>query len=133
MRRTAHALVVLTLLTAASAAPAAEAPGRAKMNAYFAPGFTDAAWQKDAVARVMKHWAPPATKAAGKKLVLISTIGADGALAGLRVNEPWQTGDPAWDGAAVEAIKKASPFAPLPKSWKHATLEVHWHFETARP
>lgn len=131
MRRLVPVLAALTIATAALAAPTAT--GRATMNAYFAPGFADTTWQKDAVARVMRQWKPPATKAVGKKLVLISTIGADGALTGLRVNDPWQTGDPAWDGAAVEAIKKASPFAPLPQAWKHPALEVHWHFETARP
>ena len=98
-----------------------------RFNAYFTPAFTDAAYQKEAAAKVLKAWKPPAGAPAGKKTVLIAQIAKDGSLAGLRDN--LLTGFKPWDDAAVAAVKKAVPFAPLPKSWGFATMEVHFHFE----
>jgi protein TonB len=100
-----------------------------RFNAYFTPAFTDVAYQKEAAAKVLKAWKPPAGAAAGKKTVLIAQIAKDGSLAGLR--EHVQTGFKPWDAAAVAAVKTAAPFAPLPKSWAFATMEVHFHFEVA--
>jgi len=41
------------------------------------------------------------------------------------------TGSKPWDDAAIAAVKAAAPFAPLPKTYPHPTLEVHFHFEAA--
>jgi hypothetical protein len=101
-----------------------------KFNAYFTPAFTDAAYQKEAAAKVLKAWKPPAaTPAPGKKTVLIALIATDGKLAGLR--DHLMTGAKPWDDAAIAAVKGAAPFAPLPKSWGYPTMEVHFHFEVA--
>jgi len=98
-----------------------------RFNAYFTPAFTDAAYQKEAAAKVLKAWKPVAGAPAGKKTVLIVQIAKDGTIAGLR--DHLLTGFKPWDDAAVAAVKKAAPFAPLPKSWGFATMEVHFHFE----
>lgn len=114
-----------------TAAPPAAAPAKARqpmLNAYLAPGFSDAAWQKAAFDKVLKNWKPGALPPAGKKTVIISNVARDGAIVGAR--EHMASGVPAWDKAAAEAVTKATPFPPLPKSWPHATLEIHWHFET---
>lgn len=117
------AIAVLAVLTAASA------DGRKPvLNVYVAPGFDDVAWQKAALDKVLKAWKPGPVPAAGKKLVLISTVARDGSLLGARDN--MVSGVPAWDQAAIEALKKAAPFPALPKTWPHPTLEIHWHFET---
>jgi protein TonB len=100
-----------------------------KFNAYFTPAFTDTAYQKEAAAKVLKAWKPVAGAPAGKKTVLIAQIAKDGSLAGLRDN--LLTGYKPWDDAAIEAVKRAAPFAPLPKSWGYPTMEVHFHFEVA--
>ena len=100
-----------------------------RFNAYFASAFTDAAYQKEAAAKVMKGWKPVAGPEPGKKTVLIAMIGRDGKLMGLRDN--MTTGNKAWDDAAIAAVKAAAPFAPLPKTYTYPTLEVHFHFEAA--
>jgi protein TonB len=61
--------------------------------------------------------------------VLIARIAKDGTLAGL--DNHLMTGFKPWDDAAIAAVKKAAPFAPLPKSWAYPTMEVHFHFEVA--
>ena len=98
-----------------------------RFNAYFTPTFTDAAYQKEAAAKVLKAWKPPASQPTGKKTVLIAQIAKDGTLAGLR--DHLMTGAKNWDDAAIAAVKKSAPFAPLPKSWGYETMEVHFHFE----
>jgi protein TonB len=98
-----------------------------RFNAYFTPAFTDTAYQKDAAAKVLKAWKPVAGAPVGKKTVLIAMIAKDGTLSGLRDN--LMTGFKPWDDAAIAAVKKAAPFAPLPKSWGFPTMEVHFHFE----
>ena len=35
-----------------------------------------------------------------------------------------------WDDAALAAVRKAAPFAALPKSFPDPHVEVHWHFAT---
>ena len=100
-----------------------------RFNAYFTPAFTDAAYQKDAAAKVLKAWKPVAGAPAGKKTVLIAQIAKDGTLAGLR--DHVMTGFKPWDDAAIAAVKKAAPFAPLPGSWTYPAMEVHFHFEVA--
>jgi len=100
-----------------------------RFNAYFTPAFTDAAYQKEAAAKILKAWKPAAGAPAGKKTVLIALIAKDGTLAGLR--DHVMTGFKPWDDAAIAAVKKAAPFAPLPKSWSFPTMEVHFHFEVA--
>ena len=98
-----------------------------RFTAYFTPAFTDAAYQKEAAAKVQKAWKPPANAPAGKKTVLIAQIAKDGTLAGLK--DHLMTGSKPWDDAAIAAVKGAVPFAPLPKLWAHPTMEVHFHFE----
>jgi protein TonB len=98
-----------------------------RFNAYFTPAFTDTAYQKEAAAKVLKAWKPVAGAPVGKKTVLIATIAKDGTLAGL--GDHLMTGFKPWDDAAIAAVKKAVPFAPLPKSWGYPTMEVHFHFE----
>jgi len=122
MKSIAFAICVLFLV---AAAPAGKAQPR--MNAYFATGFDDAAYQKQAVDKVLAAWAPKGQPAAGKIAVLISKIGRDGKLRELYFHQ--NSGDKAWDDAAEAAVAKAAPFPPLPKPYPHDTVEVHWHFE----
>lgn len=112
----------------ASGAAAAPAPRRPKVTAYFAKGFDDAAWQKDAHDRFVKAWKPASLPAAGKKTVVITVIARDGTITG--ATEHAFSGSAAWDKAAFAAVRAANPLPPLPRTWPHATLEVHWHFET---
>ena len=125
--RTATALCAALLVAAGAALAAAPAKKAPRMNAYFATGFDDAAYQKQAVDKVLKAWAPTSRPAPGKLAVLISKIGRDGKLRELYFHQ--KSDEAAWDRAAETAVEKAAPFPPLPKSYPHDTLEVHWHFE----
>ena len=101
-----------------------------RLNVYFTTGFEDATWQRVAFDKVAKSWNPAALPAPGKKAVMIATIARDGRLIGASLHV--SSGSAEWDKAAEDALKKASPFPPLPKSWPQTSLEVHWHFENAK-
>jgi len=101
-----------------------------RFNAYFTTGFTDAAYQQEAAAKVLKAWKPPKAAPVGKKTVLRAEISSDGKLAGLIDHQ--LTGNKPWDDAAIAAVRAAVPFKPLPKSWPHPTLEVDFHFEATK-
>ena len=99
-----------------------------RLNGYFAADFTDVAYQQAAFNKVLKGWKVTAPlPPAGKKTVVISTIGRDGALLGTKFN--LKSGNEAFDAAAEAAVKSAAPFARFPVSYKQPTVEVHWHFE----
>lgn len=120
-------LIAETRLPAAAAGPATKAKPR--LNVYFQSDFTDASYQKASFEKVLKSWAPPAAlPAPGKKTVVQSSIGREGKLISALVT--MKSGSTAWDAAALAAVRKASPFAPLPAAYKGPQLEVHWHFET---
>jgi len=106
------------------AAPAPQ-PGP-RLNAYFAKGFEDAAWQRAAFDKVARSWKAASPPEVGKKAVVISTITRDGKVMEAKIGTP--SGSEGWDQAAVEAVKSAAPFPPLPRSWAGTSLEVHWHF-----
>ena len=103
---------------------------KASLNCYFPSAFTDAAYQKTALDKVLKAWVVPRQlPAAGKKTVVQSSIGRDGKVIGAFVSLKSGVGD--WDAAALAAVRKAGPFAPLPRSLSGSQIEVHWHFTVA--
>lgn len=112
---------------AASAAPATCSP---RLQVFFAAAFKDQAYQQKAYQKAAASWKrPAASPKAGGKAVVIVTIGRDG-----RTTPPvlhMKSGSDAWDAAALEALRKAAPFEPLPKSYAGSSVEVHFHFECA--
>jgi TonB family protein len=124
---------VLVLALAVSPALAAEKSAAAKkpvpqLHSYFAADFTDMQYQQAAFNKVLKGWKVTAPlPPAGKKTVVISTIGRDGALLDTRFN--LKSGSAAFDDAALAAVKAAAPFAKFPASYARPSVEVHWHFE----
>ncbi len=132
------AIAVLALLSALpivgaveegkSASPKASKAPPYRLNVYFPADFKDAAYQKAAFQQVLASWKPKGPPpAAGKKAVVIATIGKDGKLVGADFN--LKTGSPDFDQAALDAVKQAAPFKPLPRGYAPSTIEVHWHFE----
>ena len=111
-------------------APAASCQPR--LQTFFAADFTDAAYQQKAYNKVAAVWKrPPALPAAGAKAVVIVSIARDG-----KTGPPllhMKSGSDPWDAAAILAVTSASPFDALPKSYPRDTVEVHFHFECARP
>jgi protein TonB len=58
--------------------------------------------------------------------VVIVTIRKDGTASAPALH--MKSGSDAWDAAAMEAVRKAAPFDPLPKSYRPPSVEVHFHF-----
>ena len=126
MNRNIVAAVLILAALSFSAAPAAKGP-QARLDAYFQADFTDVSYQQAALQKVLKAWAAPRPlPAAGKKAVVVSTLQRDGTITGTYLN--MQSGNEAFDRAASEAVTKASPLAPLPKSYPQPSTEIHWHF-----
>ena len=99
-----------------------------QLKVYFAADFKDPVYQKKVYTKVASAWKRPAsTPKPGSKAVVIAVIQRDGKAPGPTLH--LSSGSDAWDAAATEAVKKASPFEPLPKTYTRPTVEVHFHFE----
>jgi protein TonB len=123
-------LTVLFGLMAAATVIGFAATGSPSLTVYFAKDFTDTAYQKGAYQRVASSWTRPAkTPAVGSKAVVQMTLTRDGTLASASVTT--KSGEEMWDAAALAAVRKAAPFAPLPPGYANPTTEVHVHFEWA--
>jgi protein TonB len=113
----------------------ADAPGRSRLAAaapqlkvYFAADFKDEAYQKKTYTKVASAWKRPASlPEAGKKAVVIAVIQKDGTAPAPTLH--LASGSDPWDKAALEAVRKAAPFDPLPKTYSRPSVEVHFHFE----
>jgi len=121
-------------VTTAVAGPAATTPGAKscspRLQAYFASDFKDADYQKKAFQKIAAAWKrPKESPAAGAKAVVITSIAASGAASAPVLH--MKSGSDGWDAAALAAVKAAVPFDPLPKSYAHPSVEVHFHFECA--
>lgn len=127
-RGTRIAAAWLALYCATAVAVAAQ--GSPRLNAYFTKGFEDAAWQKRAFDAVAKSWVAAAPPAPGRKAVVLSTVTREGKVLEARLDT--SSGSDVWDRAALDAVRKASPFPSLPESWPNSSLEVHWHFAFAK-
>jgi protein TonB len=127
-----HALRVLATAVAILAPHPSLAPPVAaaapQLKVFFAADFKDAVYQKKTYDKVASSWRRPATTPRpGAKAVVIAVIQKDGA-----APEPvlhFKSGSDAWDAAALEAVRKAAPFEPLPKGYPRPSVEVHFHFE----
>jgi outer membrane biosynthesis protein TonB len=127
-----------TSAAAAGSARGAAAPdGKAaagacspRLQAFFAVDFTDQSYQQKAYQKVAGRWKRPADlPKAGSKAVVIATIQRDG-----QAQKPvlhMKSGADAWDAAALASVSGASPFEPLPASYRRDAVEVHFHFECA--
>jgi len=99
-----------------------------RLQVFFAADFKDADYQHAVYMKVASSWKrPSATPRPGGKTVVIAVIQKDG-----RAPDPvlhLKSGSDAWDAAALDAVKKAAPFHPLPQGTTRPSVEVHFHFE----
>ena len=124
VRRLAALLAAAALAVLGSATALAQ--GRPSLNVYFQSTLKDASYQKAVFQKVASTWkAPASSPAVGKKCVVQATISRDGRVQNAFVS--MESGVKAWDKAALAAVEKSSPFAPLPASYDHKTLEAHFH------
>jgi outer membrane biosynthesis protein TonB len=116
------------LLIACMAPPTPLHAGTPRLQMYFAADFTDQAYQKKTYAEVAAAWKMPAeTPKEGAKTVVIVRIQRDGAAPDPTLH--LLSGSEPWDKAALDAIHRAAPFDPLPKTHRGGSVEVHFHFE----
>jgi protein TonB len=96
------------------------------LKVYFQAQLDDAKYQQAAFDKVARSFTPPGTKPAlGKKTVVQAIIARDGKLISTTVG--MTSGAKTWDDAALGAVKRAGPFAPLPASFPASSVEVHFH------
>ena len=129
MKRALWILAAAVAILAHQSAPALPAAAAApQLKVFFAADFKDAVYQKKTYEKVASSWRRPATTPRpGAKAVVIAVIQKDGG-----APEPvlhFKSGSDAWDAAALEAVRKAAPFEPLPKGYPRPSVEVHFHFE----
>ncbi|WP_343073323.1 energy transducer TonB [Pyxidicoccus fallax] len=118
----------MALLALAVTPVALAASGSPRLEAFFQSALQSADYQQKVYTRVAGKWRQPGAKgtpALGKKTVVQALIGRDGKLVSASVTT--ESGSKAWDAAALEAVKKAAPFPPLPKSYPLPTLDAHFH------
>src|SRR5262245_37510330 len=119
------ALVTVTASLLSSQPLRAAAP---RLQVYFASDFTDADYQKQTYQKVASSWKRPAgSPKPGSKSVVIAVIQKDGSIPPPTLH--LASGSDDWDAAALQAVKSAAPFGPLPKGYARPSVEVHFHFE----
>ena len=136
MSRRASSIPAVLFLVLLSALPAVvvmglavtpAAAGTPKLQVFFAADFTDVPYQQAVYRKVASSWQWPAeTPKPGSKAVVIATIRKDGTVSTPALH--MKSGSALWDAAALEAVRKASPFDPLPKAYRPPSVEVHFHF-----
>ncbi len=121
------ALLIALAVALATSAPAL-AQGKPDLKTYPSSDFTDTAFMQKVHEKVGRAWKRPAeTPKQGAKAVVIATYLRDGSLLEPKLHH--QSGSPAWDASALDAVKSAAPIDALPKSYPRTSLEVHFHFE----
>jgi protein TonB len=113
------------LVTTTLAGPATG--GSPKLQVFFAADFTDVPYQQGVYKKVAGAWKWPAeAPKPGSKAVVIVTIQKSGTSSQPALH--MKSGSDAWDAAAMEAVRRAAPFDPLPASYRPPSVEVHFHF-----
>jgi periplasmic protein TonB len=125
MRKASIAAVALVLLGVVVFLARAGTPD---LKTYPSSDFTDQAYLQKMHKKVGLSWTRPTdTPKTGSKSVVIVTILRDGSLLESKLH--MKSGNDAWDASALDAVKKAAPFDPLPKTYPRTSVEVHFHFE----
>jgi protein TonB len=120
-------LLVVAGMIAAGLSVTPATAGTPRLQVFFSSDFTDVPYQQAVYKKVAGAWQRPAeAPKPGSKAVVIATIRKDGTVSAPALH--MKSGSEAWDAAAVEAIRKASPFDPLPKAYRLPSVEVHFHF-----
>lgn len=96
------------------------------LQVFFQSNLASVAYQQGVFQKVAKQLTVPAAKpAVGRKTVVQAIIARNGAVMSTTVS--LESGSKPWDQAALNAVKRASPFAPLPKDFAAESVEVHFH------
>ncbi len=102
---------------------AASQPGSAEINAQM-QAYYAAIWS-----RIKSRWALPQATAEVLEAVLDVTILRSGAVTEVKYEK--RSGNPYFDESAVRAIRKASPFPPLPAGIGESSIDVGIRFHSS--
>lgn len=84
------------------------------------------AYMRDMQRRIKLNWEPP-KEDVSKNVTLLYSINKDGSLK--RYSVLRSSGSRKMDKSAVEALKKAAPFRPLPEDFKGEYVDVQFDFD----
>lgn len=76
--------------------------------------------------RIKRNWNPPASDRS-KRVVAIFTIGRDGRLLELKIQQG--SGVKVADDAALAAVRLSAPFRPLPANYRKQSIDVQFIFD----
>jgi len=105
-----------------------DSSGQTSLNIYFQSTLKDQAYQQKTFKKVAAVWKAPqgiGFPKVGTKTVVQAVIAKDGRLVSTVIST--ECGSKTWDAAVEKAIRAAAPYDPLPKDYKHASLEAHFH------
>ena len=98
--------------------------GRPGIDAIREPDFGP--WMNELQRRIKMNWDPPKGNES-KRVVLLLKIAKDGRLLSCSVSK--SSGLPNADNAAINAVKLAAPFRPLPIEYKNSSVDIIFTFD----
>lgn len=98
--------------------------GRPGIDAIKEPDFGP--WMNELQRRIKMNWDPPKGNES-KRVVLLLKIAKDGRLLSCSVSK--SSGLPNADNAAINAVKLAAPFRPLPVEYKNSSVDIIFTFD----
>lgn len=98
--------------------------GRPGVDALKEPDFGP--YMRELQRRIKRRWNPPRGDKS-KRVVLLFKVSRDGRLLSLNVHTT--SGNPDSDRAAVEAVKAAAPFRPLPPEYRGDDIDIQFTFD----
>ena len=98
--------------------------GRPGIDAIKEPDFGP--WMNELQRRIKMNWDPPKGNES-KRVVLLLKIAKDGRLLSCSVSK--SSGLPNADSAAINAVKLAAPFRPLPVEYKNSSVDIIFTFD----
>ncbi len=98
--------------------------GRPGVDAIKEPDFGP--YMRELQRRIKRRWNPPRGNKS-KRVVLLFKVSKDGRLLSLKVHTP--SGQPESDKAAIQAVKTAAPFRPLPPEYRGDDIDIQFTFD----
>jgi protein TonB len=125
IRRTSLLVCGLALLVSMARG---DSSGQTSLNIYFQSTLKDQPYQQKTFKKVAAIWKTPehvAFPKIGTKTVVRAVIAKDGRLVSTVIST--SCGSKTWDAAVEKAVRNAAPYDPLPKDYKHASMEADFH------
>ncbi|HSA07540.1 MAG TPA: TonB family protein [Candidatus Gastranaerophilales bacterium] len=98
--------------------------GRPGVDAIKEPDFGP--YMRELQRKIKRKWNPPRGNKS-KRVVLLFKVSKDGRLLTLKIQNP--SGNPESDSAALDAVKSAAPFLPLPPEYRGDDIDIQFTFD----